>query len=110
MTKFLRENKNQLIIHDLFWFPVFQTILTEDVQEFHPYVFQVLSLLLEVSKKISISRIFFNFLFHEYLVNFYNNIFAGPYSRKRSRTLHGTFSIFAHASIVGKSWKYSAFG
>ena len=29
-------------------FPVFQQILTEDVQEFVPYVFQVLSLLLEV--------------------------------------------------------------
>lgn len=29
-------------------FPVFQSILTEDVQEFVPYVFQILSLLLEV--------------------------------------------------------------
>ena len=29
-------------------FPVFQAILTEDVQEFVPYVFQILSLLLEV--------------------------------------------------------------
>lgn len=29
-------------------FPIFQLILTEDVQEFVPYVFQVLSLLLEV--------------------------------------------------------------
>ena len=29
-------------------FPIFQLILTEDVQEFVPYVFQILSLLLEV--------------------------------------------------------------
>ena len=35
-------------------FPVFHTILQEDVQEFHPYVFQVLSMLLEVSDCITV--------------------------------------------------------
>ena len=53
-----------------FLFPVFQTILTEDVQEFHPYVFQVLSLLLEVSKKNQFHEFFFNFLFHEFFGKF----------------------------------------
>ncbi len=37
-------------------FPVFQTILTEDVQEFVPYVFQILSLLLEVHTSGSIPQ------------------------------------------------------
>ena len=60
--KILCENKDQLLIHDFFWFSVFQTILTEDVQEFHPYVFQVLSLLLEVS--------IVNFQFHEFILQF----------------------------------------
>ncbi|XP_065835695.1 exportin-2-like [Oscarella lobularis] len=38
-------------------FPVFQTILTEDVSEFLPYIFQLLSLLLEVRSSSSSAAI-----------------------------------------------------
>ena len=46
-----KENFNAIIFFENFFpgvlFPVIQEILTEDVQEFVPYVFQILSLLLE---------------------------------------------------------------
>ncbi|RWS11546.1 exportin-2-like isoform X2 [Dinothrombium tinctorium] len=46
-----RNNKQAVEVFEALLFPFFQEILIQDVQEFMPYVFQVLSLLLEVHEQ-----------------------------------------------------------
>ena len=77
---------------------MFQEILQQDVQEFVPYVFQILSLLLEYHEQVQ--NLFHNFVHLKHLSKFVHlNLFSGG----RAPALFGALPVFAGTGVMGET-------